>query len=137
MNLANNCYNTELYEILEVVSLDWAIKKRSITFFKQLMENPITKALILTRESSKEYILNQLEIGDQGEMGTQQFTDKILQTVNYEIKRIDTMSHFSKVLRSLWMNRDRDENEETLELLFKSKNNMRKIFEDIRSLEAG
>ena len=35
LNLPNNSYNTQIYEMLEIVSLEWAMKKRRISFFKQ------------------------------------------------------------------------------------------------------
>jgi hypothetical protein len=46
MDLPNNCHNSELYEIIGITPPGWAMKKRKISFFMQLIENKITRDLL-------------------------------------------------------------------------------------------
>ncbi len=117
MNLPNNSYNTPIYEMLEIVSLDWALKKRKITFFKQLMENKVTRELLLTRESAQDYIFYQLDTGEQGDMDESTFMERVIRKCDMELQRINglergaNMSDHAKIIKELWMNRSRGDNE--------------------------
>lgn len=135
MNIPYNCYNTQLYEMLEIQSPAWAMKKRKITFLKQLLENKITSKMLITRRTAMDYTLYIIGAGDQGSLSDKDYIAKLLQMCNSEISRINaleneqSMSDYTKVLRNLWRNREEDDNEDTLMLMFKSKNKMRELFE--------
>ena len=143
MNLPHNTYNTELYEILEIPSLEWAIKKRKMTFFRQLMENRITSDILLSRGSALDYLFIQLNIADQGEMEVNEYKRRIIRKCDMELMRIKTMegkmkmSDHAKVIKNLWTHRDEDENEETLMIMCKAKHGMRHIFESRYQMDAG
>ena len=107
------------------------------------MENEITRALLLTRESSQDYVFYQLETGEMGNMEEEVFTERVIRKCNDEITRINglemnaTMSDHSKIVKNLWVNRHMGDNEETLEIMIKSKNKMRETLELIRTMDAG
>jgi hypothetical protein len=46
------------------------------------MENEITRALLLTRESSQEYVFYQLETGEKGDMEDGVFTERVVRKCN-------------------------------------------------------
>ena len=133
MKIPYNCYNTELYQIIGIKPLHWAMKKRKVTFLRQILENPITSEMILSRETSMEYILVMLGI----EQGAED-KELILARCNSETSRINMLetveeaSEYSRILEHLWRNRDADDNEETLMLMFMAQHGMRGIFTSSR-----
>ena len=136
MNLPYNCYDTQLYEMLAIQSLDWAIKKRKISFLKQLVENKITGKMIITRQTAMDYVLHIIGAGEQGNRTDQEYLTKIASLCDMEITRINQLesnngelSQYTKTLKNLWQNREVEGNEETLMLFFKTKNDMRELYE--------
>lgn len=110
MKLSNNSYNTQIYEMLEISSLEWALKKRKITFLKQLMENKITSDIVIGRQAAMDYIFIQLGIQDQGEMNSNEYKTHVINKCVQEINRINNMenkrelSTHTKVIKNLWQN---------------------------------
>ena len=142
LQVPNNSYNTELYECLGIKSLDWAIKKWKITFFKQLIENSLTWQLLETRSSSMEVMFAMLEIREKThEENSQDFKQRVWSRCIEEIQRINQLetksqeSPMTATLRRLFKEREEGENEEILLLLLCAKNKMRNIAEEQRLAE--
>ena len=88
LQLLNNSYTTELYETMGVSSLAWAMKKRRISFFGQLMENETTSKLVMTRESSMEDVFEILKIGSGSD---NRIKSMAITKCREELKRINEM----------------------------------------------
>ncbi len=131
-----------------ISSLSWAIKKRKISFFSQILENEITSQLAMTRESSMEFVYKILRI----ESGRDDNTKvSAIRRCREELNRVKTieangkrnLSNLAKIIVRLLGERQMGKNEETLQLIIASKNGMRDLMRDEdetsfnRSMDAG
>jgi hypothetical protein len=136
LGVPNKSYKNEIYEALGIVTLEHAIKKRRLSFLKQLAENDLTIQLLKNEDSSMQDVILQLGLVDiQKDQNIDAFKSKISREINrkmLEIKILEnrnTRSDLSKNIEYLINHRTKD-NEATLQYLIASKNGMRIIETD-------
>ena len=130
-----------------ISSLTWAMKKRKISFFAQLMENETTSRLIMTRESSMEYVFGILGINSGNDCGTKSLAlrrcrDEMTRIKEMERNERKNVSDIAKIIMRLLEDRLIGDNDETLRLIISSKNGMRELANNAetsfnRSMDAG
>ena len=68
---------------------------------------------------------------------------RVIRKCDMELQRINglergaNMSDHAKIIKELWMNRSRGDNEETLEIMIKAKHKMRETLDQIMSMDGG
>ena len=120
-----------------ISSIEFLIKKRELTFLRQLVTNELTKGMVLRNLEGNphEHILNEIEnfkeMSEVDKIGNilKKISEKLLMLINNEKDRLKKPSNYMKILTFLVPKIGSKSWHRTFEYYMNSKNLMRKLLE--------
>lgn len=131
------CYTEPLLDLMGISSIEFLIKKRELTFLRQLVTNELTKGMVLKNFAGNphEHILNEIEnlkeMTEIDKLGNilKKISEKLLNLINIEKDRLKKPSNYMKILTFLAPKIGSKSWHKTFEYYMNSKNLMRKFLE--------